>query len=238
MGSIPIALPRVGGGRVNKPRRWPNPLGGQNGSVAYPSRIAAHEGTGTPERPSQLAPLDGARGAVPRVFSYTDNPWNWAVPASRRNATPMGYRFARYIRQMVPNTAAIRNFAMQDARTVWTTNRPDNPTQTPASPVPFSRHRVTQTFVAPYDTRTNTVYAPRAIVQRPQAARKVVAGPAVGRRMVAPWMFNLSRLAPTTTYGDTTAVLAPPTAPAGGHAQPGPGPALRAAARVANVRGG
>lgn len=236
MTGIPIATPRVGGARQDSHPRWPNPRGGQNGTIALPSRMATAEGTGTPAGPGPLVPRDGARGAVARIFAYTDNPWNWAAPASRRNATPIAYRLGRYIRQYAPNVAGIRGFAMTDADTVWTTNRVAGDPQSPGSPVPFSRKRVVECFAPDFDTRVWTVYAPRAIVQRPQAARRVVAGPAVGRRMAAPWWFNLTRLQPTTTYGDVTQTLPPPNPPASPANTPNPpGPKSGANGLLRNI---
>lgn len=224
MSSLPIATPRVGGGRENATRRFPNPLGGANGSVALPSRQAAVEGTGFPERPGQLVPRDGARGAIARVLAYTDNPWNWSPPGSRRNATPRAWNLQRYVRQAFPNIAGMVKFSTAgDSNTQSTTNRPGwLAASAAASPIPFSRKQVVQSFVRNYDSRLQTLYAPRARIQRPQQARKVIAGP-VGRNMGPGYQFNLSRLAPTTTYGDLTRVLHAQTGPGAPIASPTPG---------------
>lgn len=203
-----IATPRRSATAVDVPRRWPRPLGGDNGTVATPSRQAAIEGTGVPERPGQTPPVDGARGGIGSLLHFLGVPWwNVASPAARRQPSPHAYDKTLYVRQAVPNVVPISRFAaMQDADTSGTLNTSAAAT-TATAPIPYSRRQVVQTFYEAFDTRVQTVYYPREQIQQPQMPRRVLAGPAATPRMARPYQPRLTHLDPTVTYGQQTTVL-------------------------------
>lgn len=204
--SYPVAAPsRTDAPSSERPRRAPRPLGGDNGTIAVPSRMAALVGRGVPQQPGPRTPTDGALGAI-RLHGLPVLDWTeW--PASKRNATPRGWDATQYVRQFVDQVWAILRFAPpRDGMLNWTMNSVDS-APGPLSPIPHGRRRVTSTYRQMFDTRIQADYAPRPAIQKPVVARRFQNG--AGAIMLQPYFPRLTRLAATTSYGQQTTVLAP-----------------------------
>lgn len=190
---------------MQQPRRAPRPLGGDNGTIALPSRLAALMGRGVPAAPGPRRPTDGALGAVRLHGQPVLDLTQW--PANKRLATPTGAAVTRYVRRWVEGCWAILHYAApMNGTTGWTMNRVYD-VGSPASPIPVSRRRVTETYRQMFDTRIQADYLPVAQIQRTQVVRNTQKGS--GAIMVQPYFPRLTVLAATTSYGQQTQVLMP-----------------------------
>lgn len=210
---FPIPLPsRAAAPALERRRRAPRPLGGDNGTIAVPSREAAFEGTGAPAHPGPLTPTDGALGAVmsgPRpVLDLVHRPNRLmqaepiAYPSPQRLNAP-----ERYIRRWHPMDWAVCKLALpRVATTSGTTNRADDPGM-PVSPIPRSRRWVAQTFRFPFDQRVQADYLAKDDIQLTLGPRRFLNGS--GAVMLAPYFPRLTVQPPTGSYGAQTTVLTP-----------------------------
>lgn len=184
-------------------RPFPRPLGGDNGTVAVPSREASAIGEGAPERPGQIVPLDTAAGRVltgnaPSVLDLSTYP--------HRVALPRPTFAAHYVRRWVSMFGVVCGYAPPaDADTPWTMNRRADESSAPLGGIPFGRRFLVQTFRQQFDQRIQADYVPRAKIQIGVAPRRQLEG--AGPIMARPYFARLTRLAPQQSYGQQTPVL-------------------------------
>lgn len=199
-----VALPSRGHAH-DSVHQYPPARGGQNGSVAVPSRLAGISGAGTIDAPGVFPPGDGQWGAIPNLTPYRPV-WDWSRALFGRMLAAVNARDAHYVREYAPNIVPIVRFSPpHPATTNRTLNTVDQSASSPASPIPHNWRRVEITFRREYDTRIYADYLPVAQIQRSKIHRKQIAGP----RMTRPVFSQLTQLATTTSFGQQTPVRAP-----------------------------
>lgn len=194
-----VALPRRLAGFFQDARRlYPPPLE-VGGVVASPSRLAAFTGNGIPQAPGPRWP-ERVRGPVRFRLPIIsrDNPFPLAWP--------LGAGVVHYHRGRHANIDGIAQFdTLRQARTAGTTNVAEA-CGTPASPIPWDYRRSTLTFYREFDNRIQAPYWGRPAIQMGQVPRYVAQG-MPGPVMLQPYFPRLTRMAPSTSYGQTTATL-------------------------------
>lgn len=196
-----IALPRGNSG--------PGPgatVGGQNGTLALPSRLATATGDGTPARPSQLPPVGGQWGPVVgfRASFTRNNPWKLPLPR--------GLPVTHYIRQFFANIYPVVGYAAPVTATTGGTSNRAQRSAPPASPIPHNSRWWEWTFREEFDTRIWTVYRPRESFQPPLSWRRGVVqlqpgAVSGGWAMRMAYLPALTMWEPSQSYGATTPLL-------------------------------
>lgn len=215
-----VALPSRGHAH-DAVHQWPPARGGQNGSVAIPSRLAGITGAGTIDAAGVFPPGDGAWGGIRGITPYAPW-WDWSKALFGRLLAAVNTRDSLYVRHYVPNVVPVVTFSPPNpATTNRTTNTVDQAGPLGAiSPIPHNWRRVEVTFRREYDTRIYADYLPREQIQRSKIHRKQIAGP----RMARPVFSQLTQLATTTSYGQQTPVRAPASVGEAGAPSTAPAP--------------
>jgi len=197
---LTVSLPARRLDGAERPPTWPHPLGGQNGTIALPSRNAALEGAGTFQRPGPRHPGDGAFGPVALFFRGL---LDWS--GKRLFSWPLGAGHVVYDREAVPNIGPITDFAPpRDGPTDWTLNASEETRTSPASPVPWSRRRVQLTFYSIYENALQAIYWPR---DRMQQGGPHHGGQGAGAEMIHPYFPRLTRFRQAGSFGQQTEEL-------------------------------
>lgn len=197
----PVGLPRG----VDHIFRAP-PLGGQNGTVATPSRYAAAADGLPQDAPGSRRPRGGQHGPIlfGRFLPQLDRNGPGFDPTFR-----MGEHIIMRTRRFYNNCFPLAHYvASLPATTAGTTN-----TVTALgggagflSPIPMSRSWRALSYYVPFNRgRVFSLYMPRSRPQPPQARRAQIAG--VGHVMAQPYRPRLTRWAAAQSYGQTTTTL-------------------------------
>ena len=197
----PVGLPRGVDHNFAAP-----PLGGQNGTVATPSRLAAVSDGLPTDAPGRRAPRGGQQGPI--LFGRF-------LPALDRNGPSydptfrVGEQIIMRTRRFYANCIPLAHYIMSiPATTAGTTNTVAGLDGGAGfrSPIPMDRRWRALSYYAPFNRgRVYSLYIARDRPQAPQARRSQIAG--VGHVMSPPYRPRLTRWAAAPSYGQTTPTL-------------------------------
>lgn len=176
----------------DQPSPWPQPAGGQNGTVDIPQRDNAD----VPATPSPVSPAAGGLGMPP----MPGNVAVWTGPDfaqyGRLNATPFGSLAIHYLRRFVSTGAnAIAGMVNPDPATTAGTTNAVAAAGAPRSPIPVWRRFIVETFTDPWGQgRLYQDYYDPPEVTKPAGVRRQLAMHQLPR-MGDPYVDKLTRLA-------------------------------------------
>jgi len=189
----PVPLPR---GKAPSPQGYH--LGGQNGTIAEPSREA---GYGTVDRPALAVPRGGQHGVV-QLFRPLTGPDAYRLP---HYPMPPGYASTFYIRRFFPNLWPFLSMVVPRRHIDWTTNTTDNPPG-PGAPVPLSSRFRVLSYRQTFNQRVWAPYMPPEQFQRPTYTRRPLAG-GDPPNMIGGYISRLTQWAANRSFGSQTALL-------------------------------